>query len=95
MGKRRDDGEQTVLPGTETTKDKHIHAMAKKYRRLIAERLELQEEESTAHDKLVGAMEAKGIEVYEIDGVTVNIKQGKKKAKVTVDEYDKKDKGNE
>lgn len=95
VAKRKEAGEQQMIPGTETKKDKHIHAMARKYRKLIAERLEMQSEERTAHDKLMGAMEAKGILVYEVDGVTVKIKPGKKKAKVTIPELDGVEDGEE
>lgn len=86
--KKTDAGEQQMIPGTETKKDKHIHAMARKYRKLIAERLSLQSDERTAKDKLIGAMEAKKITVYDVDGVCVKLKAGKQKAEVTIPELD-------
>jgi hypothetical protein len=67
----RQKGQQTHIPGLEPAKNKVIHPLALDYVRARDTRMEFGKEEVILKDRLIDAMQAEGLLVYEYEDINV------------------------
>lgn len=85
-------GKQTYIPGTEPKKDRSIHPLAESYIEAQEERKAAAGEETKARERLVAAMQRKGVKTYAVDDVEVELLDSTKvKAKRRASDEGKED----
>jgi hypothetical protein len=79
------DAPDPQLPGLEDPKNEKVITAAKKYHRLVRERMKAGDEEVKAHDALKEVMHKEGLPKYKYRNITVVLTTNEK-AKVKIDE---------
>jgi hypothetical protein len=68
----------TIHPDFEIPRNPKIEKLANRYRKLMLERKAAGEEECEAHDELLKAMIAEGLDHYEFKNLTVHVNETQK-----------------